>query len=182
MKINGIERIFFKGSLENEDVDELPFWLYPLQKSKDKPFDINFQEGDRTQKLGAYLFYLVSKKKYTAEQTFKIVQLMNEYVFDNPIPESTLKAEILNDSTLNKLQEQQKEKDITHSGIAKEIIDYFGLITVNSSFYCYENGVNVLNGILDFADDGTVTLLPHSKEYISFRQFNVAYNPELNSK
>lgn len=229
LKINGIERIFFKGSLENEDVDELPFWLYPLQKSKDKPFDINFQEGDRTQKLGAYLFYLVDKKKYTAEQAFKIVELMNEYVFDNPIPESTLKAEILNDSTLNKLQEQQKEKDITHSGIAKEIIDYFGLITVNSSFYCYENGaykpfpndkitkyltenypklnsnfekevsrhikgltymeepnddnrVNVLNGILDFADDGTVTLLPHSKEYISFRQFNAAYNPELNSK
>lgn len=227
LKINGVERQFFKGSIDNEDIDELPFFLYPLQKSKNKPFDINFQEGNRTQKLGAYLFHLVGKK-YTAEQAYKIVQLMNEYVFDNPIPESTLKAEILNDSTLNKLQEQQKDKDITHSSIAKEIIDNFVLITVNGSFYSYENGVykpfpdgritkyltenypklnsnferevirhikgltyieppekddrvNVINGILNF-DNGNFTLLPHSKEYINFRQFNAAYDPEIESK
>ena len=105
--INGIERKFFKGSITNEEVDELPIFLFPLQKSKGKPFDLEFPEGERTQKLGAYLFYLV-RKGFTGEQSFQIVRVMNQFVFENPIPEKTLEAEVLNDSTLKKLQESEK--------------------------------------------------------------------------
>lgn len=231
LKINGVERVFFKGLITNEDVDELPPFLYPLQGYKNKPFILDFPNGDRTQKLGAYIFYLV-KKGYTADQTFQIVRLMNDYIFENPIPEKTLEAEILNDSTLKKLQEQEKEKadkNISHSDLAKEIIDYFNLITVNADFYNYENGVyrpfpngritnyltknypklnanferevirhisgltyteqpkdngsvNVKNGILSFTDDGNAILLPHTKEYISFKQFNAVYDPKAESK
>lgn len=231
LKINGVERKFFKGSIDNEDIDELPFFLYPLQGYKGKPFMLDFPEGDRTQKLGAYIFYLM-KKGYTAEQVFQIVRLMNSYIFENSIPEKTLEAEILNESTLKKLQAQEKEKsdkNISHSDLAKEIIDRFNLITVNSDFYSYENGVykpfpngkitnyltehypklngnferevirhisgltyteppkddgtvNVKNGILNFAPDGTVVLLPHTMEHISFKQFNATYNPEAQSK
>lgn len=101
LKINGVERVFFKGLITNEDVDELPPFLYPLQGYKNKPFILDFPNGDRTQKLGAYIFYLV-KKGYTADQTFQIVRLMNGYIFENPIPEKTLEAEILNESTLKK--------------------------------------------------------------------------------
>lgn len=230
LKINGVERVFFKGSITNEDIDELPPFLYPLQMDN-ASFKLDFVEGNRTQKLGAYIFYLV-KKGYTADQTFQIVRLMNSYIFENPIPEKTLEAEILNDSTLKKLQEQEKEKadkNISHSDLAKEIIDYFNLITVNGDFYNYENGVyrpfpngritnyltknypklnanferevirhisgltyteqpkdngsvNVKNGILNFTDDGNVILLPHTKEYISFKQFNAVYDPKAKSK
>ena len=49
--INGVERQFFKGSIMNTDVDELPVFLMPLQKSKDKPFELDFPSGDRTQRL-----------------------------------------------------------------------------------------------------------------------------------
>lgn len=231
LKINGVKREFFKGSINNEDIDELPPFLYPLQGYKGKPFMLDFPEGDRTQKLGAYVFYLV-KKGYTADQAFQIVRLMNEYVFEKPIPQSTLEAEILNDNTLKKLQDQEKEKaekNISHSDLAKEIIDRFDLITVNGDFYSYENGVykpfpngkithyltenypklnanferevirhisgltyteppkddgtvNVKNGVLSFSPDGTVVLLPHRKEYISFKQFNAEYNPEAQNK
>lgn len=230
LKINGVEREFFKGSIDNEDIDELPPFLYPLQMDN-AAFKLDFPEGDRTQKLGAYVFYLV-KKGYTAEQAFQIVRLMNSYIFENPIPENTLEVEVLNDSTLKKLQDQQKEradKNISHSDLAKEIIACFNLITVNGDFYSYESGVykpfpngkithyltehypklngnferevirhisgltyteppkddstvNVKNGILSFAADGTVTLLPHAMEHISFKQFNAAYNPEAQSK
>ena len=100
LKINKTKRKFFKGSIDNTEVDELPFFLMPLQKSKEKPFDIHFPEGERTQELGAYLFHLVSKKGFTAEQAFNIIRYMNAYVFDNPIPKRTLDAQILNDSTL----------------------------------------------------------------------------------
>lgn len=231
LKINGVEREFFKGSIDNEDIDELPFFLYPLQGYKNKPFMLDFPEGGRTQKLGAYIFYLV-KKGYTADQAFQIVRLMNSYIFENPIPEKTLEAEILNESTLKKLQDQEKEKadkNLSHSDLAKEIISCFNLITVNGDFYSYENGVykpfpngkithyltehypklnanferevirhisgltyteppkddgtvNVKNGVLSFSPDGTVVLLPHTMEHISFKQFNATYNPKAQSK
>lgn len=231
LKINGVEREFFKGSITNEDVDELPPFLYPLQGYKNKPFMLDFPEGGRTQKLGAYIFYLV-KKGYMSDQAFQIVRLMNSYIFENPIPEKTLEAEILNESTLKKLQDQEKEKadkNLSHSDLAKEIIACFNLITVNGDFYNYENGVykpfpngkithyltehypklnanferevirhisgltyteppkddgtvNVKNGVLSFSPDGTVVLLPHTMEHISFKQFNATYNPKAQSK
>ena len=147
LKVNGVEREFFKGSLYNEDIDELPPFLYPLQKSKGQgktrgsTFDLDFPQGGRTQKLGAYLFHLAREKKYSADQAFQIVELMNQYIFEQPIPTNILDSQILNDSTRQKIQEQHKEKNLTHSDIAKEIIDRFDLITVNGEFYAYENGV-----------------------------------------
>jgi len=232
LKINGAERKFFKGAIDNEDVDELPFFLYPLQKQrKTKSFEIDFPEGDRTQKLGAYLFYLVNNG-YSAEQAFEVVRLINDYVFESPIPDDLLEAQILNDKTMERLldnQKQNKDKTVSHSDLAKEIINEFDLVTVNGDFYTYGDGVyrpfpdgkvtnyltgrypklntnferevirhikgltyneypeddgmvNVRNGILVFATDGVVTLLPHSKEHIDFKQFNAAYNPDAESK
>ncbi len=142
LQINGKQREFFKGSLDNTDVDELPFFLFPLQKGKTSPCDLDFPSGDRTQKLGGYLFQLV-KKGYSAEQAARIVELMNSYVFSDPIPEETLKAEILNEKTLNKLKENQKDKAPTHSEVAHEIAEHFQIITVNGAMYDYQGGVYV---------------------------------------
>ena len=141
--INGIERKFIRGSLTNNNIGEFPMFFLPLQKSKNKPFDLDFPKGDRTQKLGAYVFYLVSKG-YTAEQAFETIRFMNQFVFEEPIPEDILNAQILNDSTLKKAQEQQQSresKNISQSDLAKEIIERFNLITVNGDFYSYESGV-----------------------------------------
>ena len=150
LKVNGVERKFFEGSIDNEDVDELPFWLYPLQAYKHKPFDLNFPEGDRTQKLGAYLFHLVDKG-YTPEQAFNVVRFINGYIFERPIMERTLEAEILNESTLAKLQESQRkrnDKNLSHVSVANEIIDRFDIITVNGDCYSYEGGI-----YRNFSDD-----------------------------
>ena len=141
--INGIERKFIRGSLTNNNIGEFPMFFLPLQKSKNKPFDLDFPKGDRTQKLGAYVFYLVSKG-FTAEQAFETIRFMNQFVFEEPIPEDILNAQILNDSTLKKAQEQQQSresKNISQSDLAKEIIERFNLVTVNGDFYSYESGV-----------------------------------------
>lgn len=114
LKINGINRTFFKGFIENEDIDTLPHFLYPIQKGS-KPFDISFPSGDRTQKLGAYLFYLVSRG-YSAEQAFKDVRLMNQYIFETSIPDEMMDAQILNESTMQKLimmEQDTRKKDVT---------------------------------------------------------------------
>lgn len=106
LRVNGVRRKFFKGSIDNTDIDELPSFLRPLQKSKEKPFELDFPEGGRTQKLGAYLFHLV-KKGHSAEQAFEIVRLMNRYVFENSISDDLLDSQILNDSTFEKLAAEE---------------------------------------------------------------------------
>lgn len=227
LKINGVERAFFRGSIDNTDVDELPYFLYPLQKYKAKSFDLTFTEGDRTQKLGAYLFHLV-QNKYSAEQAYEIVRLMNSYVFETPIPEDRLEAEILNDATLDKLKGLQTQKELTPSKVASDIVEQFMLIRTNSEYYCYSNGVykpfdegkirqyvtmrypnktgnferevirhvegqshteypndnkcvNVRNCLLSFAVNGDVSSMPHTRDNISFRQFNALYDPTAKS-
>lgn len=103
LQIGGIKREIFSDPVQ---LDTLPSFLWPVQKSRLKPFDMTFPDGDRTQKLGGYLFYLVGKG-FTAEQAFQAVRLMNAYVFPNPIPEDTLDAQILNESTKEKLTNEQ---------------------------------------------------------------------------
>ena len=121
LRINGVERKFLKGSIDNEDVDELPYFLYPLQMDN-ASFKVEFPEGDRTQHLGGYLFYLVGKKGYSAEQAFEVVRLMNQYIFDSPIPDDILSSQILNESTFNKLigmEKDTKKKDISPDSFRK---------------------------------------------------------------
>lgn len=232
LQINGIQRKFFKGSLQNSDVDELPFFLLPLQKAKERPYNITFPSGGRTQELGGYLFHLVNNKGFTPDQAFAIVQHMNDYVFENPIPDDSLKAQILNNSTLEKLKEchtEKEERNLSHDSVGDDIIACYDIITVGGDFYSYTNGVyrefpqdrisayivsnypksksnldkeviryikgktyrepddcsgviNVKNGILSIDGSGEVKLLPHTKEHISFKQFNAIYNPEIKSQ
>lgn len=137
LKINGVERKFFKGSITNEDVDELPSFLYPLQKGKNKPFQLDFKEGDRTNPLGGYVFHLVYKG-YTADQAFQIVRLMNSFVFENPIPQKTLEAEVLNDSTLKKCRDM--EKAAQKKEISPETFKRF--LTDNGMFIQYNELLN----------------------------------------
>lgn len=138
LKINGVERKFFKGSITNEDIDELPPFLYPLQMDNTK-FKVEFPEGERTQKLGAYLFHLVNKG-FTGDQAFQIVRVMNGYVFENPIPDKTLEAEILNESTLKKLQEA--EKTIQRKEVSPET--FKRLLTEKGMFIQYNELLNIV--------------------------------------
>lgn len=114
--INGIERKFIRGSLTNNNIGEFPMFFLPLQKSKNKPFDLDFPKGNRTQKLGAYVFYLIGKG-FTAEQAFETIRLMNQFVFEEPIPEDILDAQILNESTLKKRRNSSRPEKtrISHS-------------------------------------------------------------------
>lgn len=222
--INGVERQFFKGSITNTDVDELPFYLFPLQKSKNRPFDLSISSGNRTNSFGAYLFHLINKG-FTADEAAQIVRLMNAYVLEEPISDSELNATTLNDSTIAKLKDRQREKELTADIVADEIIKQFKLIFTNGDYFSYQNGVyrkfnignirkhisyqfpkktgqferevirhvegrsfteppedngivNVKNGLLRFDEEGNVTSLPHSRDHISFRQFNADYDPE----
>lgn len=132
-----------KGDLYNYDVDYLPEWLYPMQKSRMKPFDLNILTGDRNNSLSAYAFHLVQKCNLSTEGAFKAIKLMNQYVLEEPLSDDEINV-ILREETLEKLKtiEQEKaEKSLSHVDIGNEVIKHFQMITVNDEFYIYESGV-----------------------------------------
>lgn len=98
------------GAADLNAADVLPAFLFPVQKNRNKPFNMEFPEHDRTNPLSGYAFHLVEQKGFTAEQAKQTVRLMNEYAFEKPIPEKTLNSEILNDRTLKKLKEKEADR------------------------------------------------------------------------
>ena len=131
--INGIQRTFFKGSIINTEIDELPPFLYPLQKSKTKPLDLEFRNGNISNRLLSYLFALV-KKGFIPEQAFLIVRLLNNYILDTPISEKLLEGKILNDETFKKLQDMNSattKKEVSPETFMNFILETGMFITYN---------------------------------------------------
>lgn len=122
LQINGIERRIFCDPV---DIDTLPFFLFPLQKNRERPFQMDFPEGNRTNQLGGYIFHLV-QKGFSAADAFQVVNLMNRYIFDQAIPDDLLQSQILNDSTLQKaesLQKEAKNQEISPESFSRFLIE-----------------------------------------------------------
>lgn len=228
-KVGGVLRQWAVGSMENEDIDELPAELWPLQKPKNKPFDFSTLADARNNGFSEYAFHL-AWKGYTVEQIQSAIHGINDFVLDAALRCQEIDT-ILREETLDKLRNiinQKEEKNLSPVEVANELIDCYRLIYFNGTVYAYQGGVykpfgkdrinayiskhypfakirfrqevteqlkgaayidqieespliNVRNGLLEIADDGTVTLHPHSPEQISFRQFNAVYAPSATS-
>ena len=137
--INGISRTFFRGNITNTEIDELPSFLYPLQKSKTKPLDLEFREGNIENRLLSYLFAVV-KKGFIPEQAFLIVRLLNNYILDTPISEKLLEGKILNDETFKKLQDMNSAT--TKKEVSPETFRIFILET--GMFITYNELLNII--------------------------------------
>ena len=139
LAINGIQRTFFRGSITNTEIDELPPFLYPLQKSKTKPLDLEFRNGNISNRLLSYLFAVV-KKGFIPEQAFLIVRLLNNYILDTPISEKLLEGKILNDETFKKLQ------DMNSAATKKEVSpETFRIFILKTGMYItYNELLNII--------------------------------------
>ena len=143
-KVNGIDRVWAVGGMMNIDVDYLPSELWPLQKSKHRPFDLNIVDGGRNTDFSSYAFHL-AHKGYSVDQIQSVIRGMNGYILEAPLKDSEL-DEILRNETLQKLKEiseQKDEKNLSHVAVADEIIEQFQLVTVHDTLFTYCEGVYV---------------------------------------
>lgn len=108
LRINGVERKFLKGSIDNEDVDELPYFLYPLQMDN-ASFKVEFPEGDRTQHLGGGIFSTLWFQSLDKELTTKnkdiLIQMLSAWIGEIGEIDRTFKAnksDVKNFMTLTK--------------------------------------------------------------------------------
>ena len=139
LMINGIERKFFKGTITNSDIDELPPFLYPLQKSKAKPLDLEFRNGNIRNRLLSFLFALV-KRGFVPEQAFLIVRLLNNCIIETPMTEKMLEREVLNEGVFKKLQ------DINSATTKKEVSPetFMNFILETGMFITYNELLNII--------------------------------------
>ena len=110
-----------------------------MQKSKTKPLDLEFRNGNISNRLLSYLFALV-KKGFIPEQAFLIVRLLNNYILDTPISEKLLEGKILNDETFKKLQ------DINSAATKKEVSPetFRSFILETGMFITYNELLNII--------------------------------------
>ena len=139
LRINGIQRTFFKGSIINTEIDELPPFLYPLQKSKTKPLDLEFRNGNIRNRLQSYLFALV-KRGFVPEQAFLIVRRLNNNILSTPVTEKILEREVLNEEIFKKLQDINSEA--TKKEVSPETFRNFILET--GMFITYNELLNII--------------------------------------
>lgn len=142
--VNGIKRNFIKGDLLNTDIDVLPCALYPIQKSKEKPFLMTFTSGDRNNSLSEYAFYL-GNKGLSANEIQEVIKAVNKYVIEEPLSDAEINT-ILRPETMEKLKNleiSREEKNLSHVQIGQEIIEHFSILTTHNLMYQYKNGVYI---------------------------------------
>ncbi|MCF0227853.1 MAG: hypothetical protein HUJ52_03460, partial [Malacoplasma sp.] len=98
--IEGFQPVDNNGEfvLSSTNVDELPFWLYPLKSSTDEL--VRLKDGDCRNNALFRLKNILAGLKYTEEQTSYIFNLINCFVFDEPLTGNELAA-------LSRYDEQQ---------------------------------------------------------------------------
>lgn len=130
-----------------EEVEEVPCWLRPL--SFDKYKFKNMTDGDgRNQQLYEYILVMQSKG-YTRDQIKKAINIINTYVFADPLSDSELET-ILRDESFR--DEAELEQDIAlnecfdedgkfkHNKFAELIVEDMNVITLNEICYVYDSG------------------------------------------
>lgn len=141
-KVGGVLRKWAVGDMLNEDIDPLPAELWPLQKSKNRPFDFTTLSDARNSGFSEYAFAL-AWKGYTVEQIQSVVQGINDFVLEDGLRCREVDT-ILRDETLEKLRNilnQQEEKNLSPVVVANELIEQHHLIYLQGSLYAYQEGV-----------------------------------------
>ena len=140
LKIGNIARTHARGGFDNVP-DELLAFLWPIQKRKCKPFDMDFSTGKRNNRLSEYAFHLRSKHGFSVEQINQTIRMVNQFVLDDPLGDDEIDL-ILRQDTMDKLEEIGAKKDkflledafldyLDHSKIK---IKYNGLLNVVEYF------------------------------------------------
>lgn len=104
---NAYEMIKYKNKnypVFKDTLGIMPFYFRPIKNGIDFT---SIASGERTNKLGGYLFKLV-ESGFTADEAFECVRLINKYVLKEPLSDSEINSTTLNDSTYSKLLELEK--------------------------------------------------------------------------
>lgn len=126
-----------------EDMEVVPKWLSSVSAPSGKFQFKGMGEGSgRNQELFNYIVYLQTKG-FAREEIRKTIEVINEYVFEDPLPETEI-ATICRDEAFKpddviaeQVAEAEKRSTFSHISVAEEIVSQHRLIKYNGTIYEY---------------------------------------------
>ena len=135
LKINGEMREWL---LINDEISELPAFLYPVSRTSYIDFS-KLEEGDgRNSILFPYILVL-QQAGLTKEQIRESIEILNNYIIKEPVTENELNT-ILRDEAFKKECFYVKNK-LQYEKLARYLISDENVIKINNSLHIYKDGV-----------------------------------------
>lgn len=120
-------------------VEDIPYFLLPLLKDQTPSF-IGMKEGDgRNNALFKWRSQLERCQKLNAQQVEKCIRIINENLFDTPMPNNELFKTVLKQRD-EKVKLNAAEKENIFNKLADDIIGKYDIISYGGTFYKF-NGV-----------------------------------------
>lgn len=140
VKKNGEWRQWLK---DDENVDEVPFWLIPHKLKKDL---FNFKEGDgRDPQLFSYIIPLISLK-YNRDQIYKIFTLINKYIFEQPLKTEEIDKMFDGNDIFEKKKYQFFEgRTFLHNVFVDWLRESYFFKSYGGQVYLYDKGIYTTN-------------------------------------
>lgn len=144
LKIDGKERTIIYDKLDDEEYQEVPFYLLPVKDKTDFP---NMSDGDgRNKSLFSYILAL-NREGFTKDQTREILTLINKFVFKKPLAESELEV-IMRDDAFPEEEDDgpkffDKNKKFLFDNFSHYLMEKANIVNLYNELYIYQDGVYV---------------------------------------
>lgn len=141
LKLHGEE---YKVLQEPDEVDEVPVFLSPLDSTIDL---LGLREGDgRNDVLYKYILPLQTAK-FSHEQVKETLRVINDFVFEEPIPESEFKSICREDAFKPEDEIKPNFFDdkgrFLHSTFAEWLVERLNIVKINGVLHIYRDGIYV---------------------------------------
>ena len=132
--------------VSSKDIQEVPKWLTSVSAPRDNFSFKGMGEGSgRNQELFNYIVYLQTKG-FTHDEIKETLQVINDYVFEEPLPDSELEtltrdeAFKPDDVIAEQIEKAEKKSVFSHNEFGDQLISEFNIIEVNNILYIYDDG------------------------------------------
>lgn len=118
----------------NDYVEDVPYFLKPIAKHNTPSF-IGLQDGDgRNNAVFKWRSVLEQSHKLTPVEIEKSIRIINENLFDTPMPNKELYKTVLRQRDEQTTQNAMTKENI-HNTIAEDIIGRFDIVSRGDTFY-----------------------------------------------
>lgn len=140
VKKNGVWREWIR---EDENVDEIPYWILPIKSKKDL---YGLKNGDgRDPELFSYIIPLL-KQGYDKDQIRCIFDIINKFVFEDPLKDAELDKMFEDNEVFNKKDLHFFDgKKFKHNVFVDWLMESYFFRSFGNQVYLYQNGLYVRN-------------------------------------
>lgn len=138
IKKDGVWRTWLK---EDENVDELPFWLTPIKYKKDL-FDLKNGDG-RDPELFSYIIPLLNQG-FNKEQIREIFEIINRFVFADPLKENEI-DKMFDDNEIFEKKDLHffKGRQFLHNNFVDWLTESYFFKSYSKQVYLYKDGLYI---------------------------------------